>query len=340
MIKIITKFINPYRFQRIVMPYGPEGKLVTPPFTRPILIVTVWDAVALLWKYIISRPPRKEFMKQAAYLEKMRSILVDKILEMGGDLESLSICDKFHIFRSEEENQELLFRGIASWQVWRNEGRENTGIRKCQGSIEAESGDDGINIFKCQNQKKIGESLLGPVLRIGALEGSSWKENYPKTSCYFVYPDRKPKWTTNTSMFPVSIDNRFDSSGNNPSLFLEMLENVLDRYLIANFLDIKLQSIKSDDHLQKDNIRLYAMDIALCGFNHIIVIGETYCGLLFLDCYGRIFKWDAMTDALVFYGNIFKESLGKSRGVLWGVSGDGSVWELSGIYAYFACSLS
>src|SRR5688572_9510334 len=66
------------------MPYGPEGKLVTPPFTRPILIVTVWDAVALLWKYIISRPPRKEFMKQVAYLEKMRSILVDKILEMGG----------------------------------------------------------------------------------------------------------------------------------------------------------------------------------------------------------------------------------------------------------------
>ncbi|CAB4423843.1 unnamed protein product [Rhizophagus irregularis] len=253
-----------------------------------------------------------------------------------GDL--LSICDKFHIFRLEEENQELLFQGIASWQVWRNEGREKTGIRKCQGSIEAESGDDEINIFKCQNREKIDESLLGPVLRVGALEGSSWKENYPKTPCYFVYPDSKPKWTTNTSMFPVSNDNRFDSSGNNPSLFLEMLEDVLNRYHIANFLDIKLLSLKSDDYLQKDNIRLYAMNIALCGFNHIIVIGETYCGLLFLDCYGRIFQWDAMADALVFYGNIFEGVLGKSRGVLWGVSGDGSVWELSDLDSPEECN--
>lgn len=68
------------------MPYGPKGKLVTPPFIHPIFIVTVWDAVVLLWKYIISQPLRKEFMKQVAFLEKMRSILVDKILEIGGPL--------------------------------------------------------------------------------------------------------------------------------------------------------------------------------------------------------------------------------------------------------------
>uniref|UniRef100_U9SGV4 Uncharacterized protein n=1 Tax=Rhizophagus irregularis (strain DAOM 181602 / DAOM 197198 / MUCL 43194) TaxID=747089 RepID=U9SGV4_RHIID len=229
----------------------------------------------------------------------------------------------------EEKNQELLFQSITSWQVWRNEGIEKIGIRKCQKSIEAESGDDEINIFKCQNREKIDESLLGPVLRVGALKGSSWKENYLKTPCYFVYPDSKPKWMTNTSMFPVSNDNRFDSSGNNLSLFLEMLENILNRYHIANFLDIKLLNLKSNDYLQKDNIRLYAMNIALCGFNHIIIIGETYCGLLFLDCYGHIFQWDAMADALVFYGNIFEGVLGKSHGVLWGVSGDGSVWKLS-----------
>ncbi|CAB4394532.1 unnamed protein product [Rhizophagus irregularis] len=253
-----------------------------------------------------------------------------------GDL--LSICDKFHIFHLKEKNQELLFQGIASWQVWRNEGREKTGIHKCQESIEAESGDDEINIFKCQNQKKIDELLLGPVLRVGALEGSSWKENYLKTPCCFVYPDSKPKWTTNTSMFPVSNDNRFNSSGNNPSLFLEMLEDILNRYHIANFLDIKLLNLKSDNYLQKDNIRLYTMNIALCSFNHIIVIGETYCGLLFLDCYGRIFQWDAMADVLVFYGNIFEGVLGKSHGVLWGVSGDGSIWKLSDLDSPEECN--
>ena len=74
------------------------------------------------------------------------------------------------------------------------------------------------------------------MLRVGTLEGSSWKENYPKTSCYFVFPDSKPKWKINASMFPVSIDNKFDSSGNNPSLVLDMFANESDRYRIANSL--------------------------------------------------------------------------------------------------------
>src|SRR5581483_7665900 len=70
------------------MPYGTKGELLTPPFTRQILIITVWDAVALLWKYIISQPPRKKFVDQVAYLKKMQCILVDKILEMGGEEEA------------------------------------------------------------------------------------------------------------------------------------------------------------------------------------------------------------------------------------------------------------
>jgi hypothetical protein len=47
-----------------------------------------------------------------------------------------------------------------------------------------------------------------------------------------------------------------------------------------------------------------------------------------------------MTSALVFFGDFSKAVSEKSSGILWGVSGDGSVWELSGIYAYFAYSLS
>ena len=30
------------------------------------------------------------------------------------------------------------------------------------------------------------------------------------------------------------------------------------------------------------------------GFDHIIIIGEHENGLLFLDCYGRVFDWDYM----------------------------------------------
>ncbi|RUS22369.1 hypothetical protein BC937DRAFT_89536 [Endogone sp. FLAS-F59071] len=34
------------------------------------------------------------------------------------------------------------------------------------------------------------------------------------------------------------------------------------------------------------------------GFNHIIVIGGAYFGMIFLDCYGHLFVWDSMNLAL------------------------------------------
>jgi hypothetical protein len=320
------------------MPYGPKGKLVTPPFIRPIFIVTVWDAVVLLWKYIISQPLRKEFMKQVAFLEKMRSILVDKILEIGGTSCPFAINFTFSVWRRKIKN--YFFRASLRGKFGETKEEKNQEYVNVR-----EASKQRVEMMKSifsnvKTEKKLTNHCWGQCSESVPLRALHGKKTTRKRGVILYYPDSKPKWTTNTSMFPVSNDNRFDSSGNNPSLFLEMLEDVLNRYHIANFLDIKLLSLKSDDYLQKDNIRLYAMNIALCGFSHIIVIGETYCGLLFLDCYGRIFQWDAMADALVFYGNIFEGVLGKSRGVLWGVSGDGSVWELSGIYAYFACSLS
>ena len=76
------------------MPYGHKGKEMTPPSARSILIITVWDAVALLWTYSISRPPKvkcnykanppmKKFENQVAYLEKMQLVLVEELLKMG-----------------------------------------------------------------------------------------------------------------------------------------------------------------------------------------------------------------------------------------------------------------
>src|SRR6266498_2216457 len=39
------------RYQKIVIPYGPTGKMVNPPDFRQILLITVWDAKSLLWTY-------------------------------------------------------------------------------------------------------------------------------------------------------------------------------------------------------------------------------------------------------------------------------------------------
>jgi len=228
--------------------------------------------------------------------------------ENGGG-SSLSSRGKPHILGPEREDREILFRGINTVRDSSNERRENTDVRNQQTSSESESRNDEHIIFKCPNQQKIGRllTILGPLFRVGTLEGSSWKEDYPKTPCYFVLPDSKPKWRIDASMSPLSYDNRFDSSGNNPTLVVEMIENESDRYHIAKSLNIEIRS----GGLQKDYIHHDIMDIAQCGFNHIIIIGSCYCDLLFLDCYERVFRWDSMTDVLWFIVNFSKVVLEK-----------------------------
>lgn len=260
-----------------------------------------------------------------------------KITE-NGELErgNSSNHSKSHIFHSEGERQELLFRDINLWKDWKNESREQRDIQHDRTSRERESKNDENNVFKCQNREKIQRllTILGPLFRVGTLKGASWKEDYLKIPCYFVLPDSRPKWRIDESMSLLSYDNRFDLSGNNLTLEVEMIENKLDRCRIAKSLDIEIQSTD----LQKDNIYHYLLDIAQCGFNHIIIIGSCYCDLFFLDCYERVFRWEAMTKMLWFFRNFFNPI--SEKPVPWGVLLDGTVWELSGIYAYFACSLS
>lgn len=254
----------------------------------------------------------------------------------NGELEggNSSSHGKSHILRSEGERQELLFRGINSWKDRKSERREHRDIQNDQTSRGRESKNDENNVFKCQNRGKIQRllTILGPLFRVGTLEGASWKENYPKTPCYFVLPDSRPKWKINESMSLLSYDNRFDASGNNPTLEVEMIENEPDRFRIAKSLDIEIQS----GDLQKDNIYHYLLDIAQCGFNHIIIIGSCYCDLFFLDCYERVFRWEAMTNMLWFFGSFFDAI--SEKPVPWGVSLDGTVWELSDLDSPKECN--
>ncbi|CAG8530930.1 8293_t:CDS:2 [Funneliformis mosseae] len=192
---------------------------------------------------------------------------------------------KSHILHSERERQELLFRGINSWKDRQNESREQRDIQHYRTSKERESKNDENDVFECPNREKIQRllTILGPLFRVGTLEGASWKEDYSKTPCYVVLPDSRPKWRIDESMSLLSYDNRFVLSGNNPTLEVEMIENEPDRCHIAKSLDIEIQS----GDLQKDNI------------------------------YQK-----------------------PEKPAPWGVSLDGTVWELSDIYACFAGSLS
>ena len=49
-------------------------------------------------------------------------------------------------------------------------------------------------------------TILGLMLRVGSLEGSSWREKYSRNPCYLVYPDSKPEWKFSSFIFPMSIN--------------------------------------------------------------------------------------------------------------------------------------
>ncbi|CAI2161912.1 8690_t:CDS:2 [Funneliformis geosporum] len=248
-----------------------------------------------------------------------------------GEEERSSNYNKSHILRSKGKLQVLLFLSLSSWT---NERRENTGIHDGRTSSERESKSNEDNVFKCRNREKNGSllTILGPLFRVGTLEGFLWREDYPKTLCYLVVPNSTPKWRTDAFMSHLCNNNEDDSFGNNPTVAVEMIENQSDRYRIAKSLNIQLRN--SD--LRKDYIYDDVMSIAQYGFNHIIIIGTCYCDLLFLDCYERVFKWDAITNILWFFGNFFNAV--SEKPVLWDVSSDGTVWELSDLDSPEECN--
>jgi hypothetical protein len=96
--------------------------------------------------------------------------------------------------------------------------------------------------------------------------------------------------------------------------------------LIVSIIVIEIQSEIPPEDLVDD------MEyVKWCGFDHIIIIGSVYCGILFVDCYGRLFKWDSMEFLLWPLGNYLKDSRLRLD-VAWGISGrngnDGVLFEV------------
>ena len=77
---------------------------------------------------------------------------------------------------------------------------------------------------------------------------------------------------------------------------------------IANSFGYKLHDDNQEDYIRyiKEELIGYIEEVKEYGFDHIIIIGKLYYGMLFLDCFGRVFNLDGMTDALWFLGDYFK----------------------------------
>jgi len=121
-----------------------------------------------------------------------------------------------------------------------------------------------------------------------------------------------------------------------------------NRCYIANSLGFKLRDEDQEDYISYINEVLidYIEESVEYGFDHIILIGELYCGILFLDCFCRVFNLDSMSNTLYFLGDYFKEVERVTKGLgtklaKWIIDvEEGSVVEINGPEHFLLPSLN
>ncbi|CAG8726156.1 10540_t:CDS:1, partial [Gigaspora rosea] len=172
-----------------------------------------------------------------------------------------------------------------------------------QTGIKDESGNDAV---ECSNQEKIRElqSSLGKLFRDSTLDGSVWTKEHVQMPCYFVLPNNESKIEhDSSSVCQVSVCAGLDikTSHNNSFIIVEQISES-DGSCAATSLHLKLQTEDPKENSMKE-LQCYIKEIKQFGFNHIIIIGKRYCGMLFMDCFGRMFDWDSANDILWLLGD-------------------------------------
>jgi len=226
----------------------------------------------------------------------------------GIEQDLLPINNKFNDFSGKRGDNPVHVRGISSqWETIGQhvqqqhansdeENRKNTGIQMVD--------------LSCSDRIRGLSPSLGQLLRVYTLESIAWDEKKP---CHLVLPDNRPKIRKNednASMWQVSAsDEKNEILGyrNNFPMVIETIMNP-NRCYIANSLGYKLHDKDQEDYISyiKEELIGYIEEVNRYGFDHIIIIGELNYGMLFLDCFGRVFNLDGMTDAIWFLGDYFK----------------------------------
>lgn len=119
----------------------------------------------------------------------------------------------------------------------------------------------------------------------------------PRLPCQFVSPGDQPK--------------KNEQETKDYNMIVEIIMNKNDRDRVINSLNLFLdRAPKNPNDLVnyvKTKLSYYFKEIKSYGFNHIIILTESCCdGIVFLDCYGRIFELDCIYDELHLCGNYFE----------------------------------
>ncbi|CAI2180402.1 5377_t:CDS:2 [Funneliformis geosporum] len=162
----------------------------------------------------------------------------------------------------------------------------------------------------CPNIETIGkmQASFGKLLRVGSLGGDVWKTIVPRKTCHLVHADSRftSKGTSiienPTTMSQVQLCEGKNGRTSRCNDLLILVDAFEDNSRIATLVDYEV--LDSDPKELIYHIRC----VADFGFDHIIIIGETDYGMIFLDCYGRVFLWENESQMLWPLGNSPEEA--------------------------------
>ncbi|RIA98206.1 hypothetical protein C1645_813069 [Glomus cerebriforme] len=167
------------------------------------------------------------------------------------------------------------------------------------------------------------QSSVGELFRIHSLDGVMWEEN-PEVPCNFVQPhDQSRRKICDVSMSEVSVGGEYNGTKRDCKdrpIVVEKIKDEFDSMFVALSLGFMIREY-SAKHLisQVKQVQEY-------GFDHIIIIGELPFGILFMDCYGRVFEWNTDLDILYLHGDDIEAAKRKYvRPELWVVEYDGTI---------------
>ncbi|CAG8741279.1 18728_t:CDS:2, partial [Rhizophagus irregularis] len=193
----------------------------------------------------------------------------------------------------------------------------------------------GIRCGECPNRRSIGilQTRFGELFRIGTLGNNAWTtDGTPSETCRFIHAHSFPTQESSTiedkgtvSQVPAcAVQNGKTLRYNNNSILVDAFGKS-GRSRIGAFIGFKI--LKDSDPKE---LTSYITSVSEFGFNHIIIIGEIYSGIVFLDCYGRVFVWEDEGQMVFPLGGSPEEASKRSIG------GDKLGWfvENGNVYMY------
>jgi len=258
----------------------------------------------------------------------------------GTECDGSPNCSKCNSINKRKEDQKIYVRGVSSqWNRNRNNDKQDV-VRQqpINSNVEGENYTDITMVpFECcPNQERI-RSLqlsLGQLRRIGALADNAWTKEKPKTPCRLVVPNvQSTAAKIPESMCHVPKGEKKDESREgrkipeNPFMLVEMIADKKDRKRVGNYLNCYVEGG------DPSTLICYMEIVKQYGFDHIILIGQRYAGILFLDCYGRVFEWESMCNVLWSLGDYRNVATKESRTsrLIWGLEFDGTIVEFEDV---------